>query len=56
MTAAEILARKEKLKRRAPQIQTQIHLDRVMEGFPPDQRAAILAEVAPLLPFTPKEN
>lgn len=52
---AELQSRIEKFKRRAPIIKTQAHLDKVLASFPPEQRADILNEAKPLLPFVPKE-
>lgn len=52
----DILARREKFKRRAKDglIKTQVHLDKIMASFPPEQRAEILESVGPFLSFTPE--
>ena len=51
---AEILARREKFKRRAPLVRNQVHLDKILASFPEDQRVEIFEQVRAKLGFTAK--
>jgi hypothetical protein len=46
---SEAQKRLEKFKRKAPMVQTQAHLDKIMGSFPEEDRPTVLAAVQPML-------
>lgn len=56
MTDRELKARVEKLHRRAKQIRTQPHLDKIMATFPAEMRENLLEAIRPKLKLHPTEK
>jgi hypothetical protein len=45
----EVQKRMEKFKRKAPMVQTQAHLEKILASFPEECRAEVMTTVQPML-------